>query len=101
MVLRSAPAGFVHSWACLNKETTLPVSTSSDQARAQALFKKEERLRDGRKAMAEYEAVQRAVREKTARLRALRLARDAAAKPSVPSAKRVRATGRARGNTTG
>jgi hypothetical protein len=61
----------------------LRVSTSSDQARAEALFKKEERLRDGQKAMAEYEATQRAVREKTARLRALRLARDAAAKPNV------------------
>jgi len=63
---------------------------SSDQARAEALFKKEERLRDGENAMAEYEAAQRAMREKTARLRALRLARDAAAKPSVPSAKRKR-----------
>jgi hypothetical protein len=57
-----------------------------------ALFKKEERLRDGQKAMAEYEAAQRAVREQTARLRALRLARDAAAKPSVPSEKRAGAT---------
>jgi hypothetical protein len=64
----------------------------SDQARAEALFKKEERQRDGQKAMAEYETAQRAVREKTARLRALRLARDAAAKPSVPSAKRAGAT---------
>jgi hypothetical protein len=85
----------------------LRVNTSSDQARAQALFKKEERLRDGQKAMAEYEAAQRAIREKTARLRALRLARDAAAKvsvkpsvkpsdaaatPSAPSARRVAAT---------
>jgi hypothetical protein len=85
----------------------LRVNTSSDQARAQALFKKEERLRDGQKAMAEYEAAQRAIREKTARLRALRLARDAAAKvsvkpsdaaatPSAPSARRVAATRRGR-----
>lgn len=100
------PLSFIR-WACLNKETTLRVNTSSDQARAQALFKKEERLRDGQKAMAEYEAAQRAIREKTARLRALRLARDAAAKvsvkpsvkpsdaaatPSAPSARRVAAT---------
>jgi len=67
----------------------LPVSISSDQARAEASFKKEERLRDGQKAMAEYEAAQHAVREKTARLRALRLARDAAAKPSTPSPKQA------------
>jgi hypothetical protein len=49
-----------------------------DVERAQALFeKKQERLRDGQLAMAEYQADCRAVREKTARLRALRLARDA------------------------
>jgi hypothetical protein len=65
------------------------MSTSSDQARAEALFKKEARLRDGEKAMAEYEAAQRTMREKTARLRALRLARDAAQKPKAPSKKRA------------
>jgi hypothetical protein len=54
------------------------LSTNSDQARAEALFKKKERLRDGQKGMAEYEVERRAVQEKTARLRALRLARDAA-----------------------
>jgi hypothetical protein len=54
--------------------------TDSDRARAraEAAFKKEERLRNGQKAMAEYEAYRDAVREKTARLRALRLERDAA-----------------------
>ena len=61
--------------------------------RAEALFnKKEQRDRDGQKAMAEYEAEQRAVREKTAKLRALRLARDAALKqapPAAPAKKRV------------
>ena len=56
--------------------------TESDRARmrAEALFKQEERLRNGQQAMAEYEANRIAVREKTARLRALRLARDAAIK---------------------
>ena len=53
--------------------------TSQTHARASALFnKKEEQQREGRKAMAEYEAAQRALREKTAKLRALRLAREAA-----------------------
>jgi hypothetical protein len=47
--------------------------------RAEAAFKKkEERLREGEQAMAQCEADRRAVLEKTARLRALRLARDAA-----------------------
>lgn len=54
---------------------------NSDQARqrAEKSFKKEERARDGRAAMTEYEAQALAVREKTARLKALRLARDAEA----------------------
>jgi hypothetical protein len=43
---------------------------TSDQARQQAekSFKQEERVRDGRQAMTEYEAQARATREKTARL---------------------------------
>ena len=43
-----------------------------------ALKKKEERLREGQEAMAEYLADKDAMRERTAKLRALRLARDAA-----------------------
>ena len=55
----------------------------ADQARirAQAAFKRKEEARvDGLKAMDEYKAGQRAMQEKTARLKALRLARDQAAK---------------------
>jgi len=49
------------------------------QERAEALFKKkQQQLQDGEQAMAEYQAERRAIIEKTARLRALRLARDAA-----------------------
>src|SRR5215211_6438734 len=59
---------------------------------AEASFKKKEaQLREGQKAMAEYHAGRLAVREKTARLRALRLTRDAdEAAPTMParSAKR-------------
>ena len=53
---------------------------NSDEAhrRAEALFKKEQQSREGQEAMAEYQAEPRAMQEKTARLRALRLARDAA-----------------------
>ncbi len=62
---------------------------NSEQARQQAerRFKQDERVRDGRKAMAEYEAEARAIREKTARLRALRLAKEAEAQNVVPTAK--------------
>ena len=50
---------------------------TSDRA-STALQKKEERLRDGQLAMSEYLADKRAMHERTAKLRALRLARDAA-----------------------
>jgi hypothetical protein len=40
--------------------------------------KKEQRAREGAQAWAEYQAEARAVRDKTERLKALRLARDAA-----------------------
>ena len=51
----------------------------SDKARrwAEACVRKEERTRDGRAAMTEYEAEARATRAKTARLKALRLAKEA------------------------
>jgi hypothetical protein len=58
---------------------------TSDQARRQAekLFKKEERARDGSAAMFEYQADAIATREKTARLRALRLDREAQARSII------------------
>jgi hypothetical protein len=55
------------------------------RARAETLFKKKEKHEkqraEGEKAMADYIAEKHAMREKTARLRALRLARDAASAP--------------------
>jgi hypothetical protein len=56
----------------------LSVNTDEARRRAEALFKKEQQLREAQQAMAEYQARLRMMREKTARLRALRLARDAA-----------------------
>jgi hypothetical protein len=56
---------------------TLAKSSKELQDRAEASFKKkEEQAREGSKAMAEYEAERRAVSEKTARLKALRLAKE-------------------------
>jgi hypothetical protein len=58
---------------------------TTNRARAEALFnKKEKQMREGAKAMAEYEVAQQAMRERTARLRALRLARDAGKQSSLP-----------------
>jgi hypothetical protein len=56
--------------------STNPPATS--ERGSTALQKKEERLREGQQAMAEYLADKHAMRERTAKLRALRLARDAA-----------------------
>ena len=44
------------------------------------VFRKEERAKEGAKAMMEYHANSRMVREKTERLKALRLAKEAADK---------------------
>jgi hypothetical protein len=49
------------------------------KARAEAIFKKKEnRLKEATQAMAEYQAANRALAERTARLRQLRLAKEAA-----------------------
>ena len=56
------------------------MTTKSDEvrARADANFRKEERAKDGAKAMLEYQANSKRTLEKTERLRALRLAKEAA-----------------------
>ena len=54
--------------------------SSENKARAEASFKKDERAKDGAKAMMEYQANSRIVRDKMARLKALRLAKEAADK---------------------
>jgi len=50
---------------------------SKDRARAEAAFKKLQRVQDGEKAKTEYEAESQSVREKTVRLKTLRLAKEA------------------------
>ena len=74
------------------------MSRNVDEAhrRAEALFKKEKQLREGLQALAEYDAELRAMREKTARLRALRLARDTANQNAVPAERKGRAAARPR-----
>jgi hypothetical protein len=68
------------------------LSTHSDEAHrgAEAIFKKDQQAREGQKGMAEYQANLDAMRERIARLRALRLARDATNKKRLlPSKKGV------------
>jgi F0F1-type ATP synthase epsilon subunit len=77
--------GFFRSPLLTRKEILLATKASEAQstiarARAEATFKKEERAREGAKAMVEYQTSAKAVREKIARLRALRLAKEAADK---------------------
>ena len=52
------------------------MAVDSTKHKADAQFRKMQRAEDGKKAMSEYEANAAAIRAKTARLRALRLARD-------------------------
>lgn len=66
---------------------------TSEKKQANAQFAKDERLNDAKQAMAEYEAAAVATRAKTERLRALRLARDAAT-PPAPAKKRKAAAGK-------
>jgi hypothetical protein len=56
----------------------LTPKSSEARIRADASFRKEERAKEGAKAMMEYHATGRAIREKTARLKALRLAKETA-----------------------
>lgn len=54
--------------------------SSEARARAEASFKKEERAKEGAKAITEYQANGKIVRERMAQLKALRLAKEAAEK---------------------
>jgi alkanesulfonate monooxygenase SsuD/methylene tetrahydromethanopterin reductase-like flavin-dependent oxidoreductase (luciferase family) len=71
------PKGHDHLSVSYRRSSIVSVTTDTAHRRAEALFKKEQQLRDAHQAMAEYQAELNAMREKTARLRALRLARDA------------------------
>jgi hypothetical protein len=59
-------------------ETELTLTyISKDRARAEAAFKKLQRVQVGEKAKTEYEVESQSVREKTVRLKTLRLAKQA------------------------
>jgi len=66
-----------------NKGSIMLTDHARNYAEAEALFKKQDAHREESKAREEYQARERAMREKTARLRALRLARDQAKQRSA------------------
>ena len=75
------------------------MANNSKTTEANAQFKKTQREIDGKKAMSEYESGEVALRARTAKLRALRLARDAelaaAAPPAPEPAKKKKAVKKA------
>jgi hypothetical protein len=76
------------------QEAKLATPSKEAQERAELNFKKKEiQARDASKAMAEYEAGLRAEREKTARLKLLREAKEAADAAAKATAKTVSDTG--------
>jgi hypothetical protein len=62
----------------------IPLTDDQAKARANTQFMRALQAEDGRKAMAEYEAKAAATREKTERLRALRLAKEAEDAKAAP-----------------
>jgi hypothetical protein len=70
------------------KETTFVSDSETARHRAEARFKKKElQAREGAEAVADYEAAGRAVEKKTARLKALRLAKEEAGRQAAAAKK--------------
>ena len=67
------------------------MAEKSNKHEANAQFAKIHRANDAKKAMSEYETAAVALRAKTERLKALRLARDAAAPVQAPAAPKRKA----------
>ena len=59
------------------------MNSDENRQRAEQIFKQDNDARDGREPATEYEARATAIREKTARLRTLRLAKEAEARNST------------------
>lgn len=69
----------------VEEEMTLTSNLDQARARAEKSFKQEERAKEGARAMMEYQANSELMREKTERLRALRLAKEAAVQTRASS----------------
>jgi hypothetical protein len=76
------------------------MAEKSSKHEASAQFAKIQRANDAKKATSEYESAAAALRIKTERLKALRLARDAAAPPPEPAAPKRKAKKKSTGSLT-
>jgi hypothetical protein len=76
----AAPAGVVNY---AQRSLSVIGSKEAHDLTESSLQKKERRLKEGKQAYAEYLVEQRRIQQKTVRLRALRLAREAAMKEPV------------------
>jgi hypothetical protein len=74
------------------------VAEKSNKHEASAQFAKLQRANDAKKAMSEYESSALALRAKTERLKALRLARDGATPPQAKAAPKRKAGKKSEGN---
>ncbi|HEY1745693.1 MAG TPA: hypothetical protein VGG11_02860 [Xanthobacteraceae bacterium] len=74
------------------------MAENSNKQAANAQFAKLQRADDAKKAMSDYESDAVALRKKTERLKALRLARDAAAPPVQPAAPKQKSRKKAKGS---
>jgi hypothetical protein len=72
------------------------MADKSNKHEANAQFAKLQRANDAKKATSEYESTAAALRAKTERLKALRLARDAATPPPEPAAPKRKAKKKAK-----
>ena len=80
LVRASAPWTHVPRYRLRATRSRTLTDDTREKKLGEAVFKKEERATEGAKAMSEYKAAVEAERAKTERLRALRLAREAAGK---------------------
>jgi hypothetical protein len=85
----------VCNYSILEKDGDVAEKPKKDEAHAQ--FAKLQRADDAKSAAAEYEAAAVATRAKTERLRALRLARDAAAPPPAAPKRKAKTKAKSAG----
>jgi hypothetical protein len=81
----------------LEEDSFVAENPKKDEAHAQ--LAKLQRANDAKTAAAEYEAAAAATRAKTERLKALRLARDAAAPAPAAPKRKAKATGKTKGKS--
>lgn len=85
----------------LEATVEIALTDSSKEHRIPAQLKKAQRREDRSKPLMDYEVEAAAIRAKTERLKALRMARDAAATPAAAGSSRTKKPTRTKGKTNG